>query len=156
MKLRFMAWCDDSMLRTGHQLEDHERRCQRQDQGAEPGGRVGQPRRGEAGSTVSRIRLSRALNARVIVTTFSHEKLPLSTSQPWVTIIPRRPPERGLGREQQERHDQLRDVVGGHLHPVQRRRQAVEPPAERVRHRLGLVVVVEAGQAAASTGRLAA
>lgn len=54
----------------------------------------------------------------------------------------------GLRREQQDGHDELGEVVGGHLDPVQRLRQMVEEPAQRAWHRLGLVVVVEAGQLA--------
>ena len=53
-----------------------------------------------------------------------------------------------LGEEQQERHDELGDVVGEHLRAVQRARQVVEEPARRARERLGLVVVLEAGEVA--------
>ena len=49
-----------------------------------------------------------------------------------------------LRREEPEGHDELRDVVGQHLHLVQRRGQVMEPPAQRVGHRLGLVVVPQA------------
>ena len=53
-----------------------------------------------------------------------------------------------LRREEQDRRDQLREVAADDLDPVERLRQAVEVPRERVRHRLRLVVVVEAGEIA--------
>lgn len=60
--------------------------------------------------------------------------------------------QRGGGRrdrlrgEQQDGDDELGDVVGGHLGPVERLGEMVEEPAQRARHRLCLMVVVQAGQ----------
>ena len=54
----------------------------------------------------------------------------------------------GLREEQAERQDQLGDEVPDDLDPVDRARQVVEEPRQRVRHRLGLVMPVHAGQAA--------
>ncbi len=60
--------------------------------------------------------------------------------------------QRGGGRgdrlrgEQQNGDDQLGDVVGGHLGPVEGLGQVVEEAAQRARHRLGLMVVVQARQ----------
>ena len=51
-----------------------------------------------------------------------------------------------LRREQQERHDELGNVVGGDLDAVEGHGKVVEPPAQRPRHRLRLVVVFEASQ----------
>ena len=51
-----------------------------------------------------------------------------------------------LRREQEERHDELREVVCEDLDLVRAPGEVVEEPAQRVRHRLGLVVVVEARQ----------
>jgi hypothetical protein len=51
-----------------------------------------------------------------------------------------------LRREQEERDDELEDVVAEHLEAMQGSRQVVEVPAQRVGHRLGLVVVVGAGE----------
>ena len=53
-----------------------------------------------------------------------------------------------LRREQAERHHQLGDVIAQHFQPVDRLRQMVEVPAQRVGHGLGLVVVVQARQIA--------
>ena len=51
-----------------------------------------------------------------------------------------------LRQEQAERHDQFDDVVDQDASRVNAVRHPVEVPAERVRHRLRLVVVVETGQ----------
>src|SRR5205085_12622928 len=53
-----------------------------------------------------------------------------------------------LRKEEQDRHGQLREVASQYLDAVQRLGEMVEVPRERVRHRLRLVVVVEAGQIA--------
>jgi hypothetical protein len=55
-------------------------------------------------------------------------------------------PGHRLGGEQAERHQQLGGVVGQRLGPVQGPRQVVEEPAQGAGQRLGLVVVVEAGE----------
>ena len=54
----------------------------------------------------------------------------------------------GLRCEQEERHHQLREEVAQDLDPMQGFGQVMKKPAERIGHRLGLVVVVEAGQVA--------
>ena len=51
-----------------------------------------------------------------------------------------------LREGQANRRDQLRKVVAQHLDVVQPFGQIVEEPAQGIRHRLGLVVVVKAGQ----------
>ena len=73
----------------------------------------------------------------------SHAKLPVTTSQSCVriTIAAAADADR-LRHEEQERHDELREVVAEHLAAVEPPRQQVRLPAERVRHRLRLVVVV--------------
>ena len=92
---------------------------------------------------------SRADAARTMVSQFSQAKLPERTSHSWVTIIRQAAPvATGCGCEQQEGHGELGDVVGRHLHPVRGPRQMVEEPAQRARHRLCLVVEVQAGELA--------
>ncbi len=52
------------------------------------------------------------------------------------------------GREIEERHDELDDVVERDARAMDRRGHPVEVPAQRVRHRLSFEVVVEAGEIA--------
>ena len=54
----------------------------------------------------------------------------------------------GLRCEEKEGHDELGEEVAQDLDAMERPRQVMEEPAERVGHRLGLVVVVEARQLA--------
>ena len=70
----------------------------------------------------------------------------MTTSQSWVriTIAAAAMLATGSRHEQQERHDELREVVAEHLAAVEPAGQQVRLPAERVRHRLRLVVVVSA------------
>ena len=62
----------------------------------------------------------------------------------------------GLRSEQREGHDELGEMVARHLHPMQRLGQVMEEPAQRPRHRLRLVVVVQAGEIAPARDRRAA
>src|SRR5205823_13622408 len=58
--------------------------------------------------------------------------------------------ERGdrLRREEEDRRDELRKVIAEHLKAVERFRQVMEIPRERVGHGLRLVVVVQAREVA--------
>ena len=81
-----------------------------------------------------------------MVTRFSQEKLPLASSHAWVTTMASAAtPATGWGRTAR-----TAPPAGWRgwpaLGPVQRPRQVVEEPAEGARQRLGLVVVVEAGE----------
>ena len=51
-----------------------------------------------------------------------------------------------LGKGETDGRDQLREVVAQYLDVMEAPRQVVEEPAERIGHRLGLVMVVEAGE----------
>src|SRR6185503_9411036 len=51
-----------------------------------------------------------------------------------------------LGEEQPERQDELGYEVADRLEPMDPPREVVEEPAEGVRHRLGLVVELHAGE----------
>ena len=53
-----------------------------------------------------------------------------------------------LRGEEREGHDKLGEMVARHLHTMERLGQVMEEPAQRPRHRLCLVVVVQAGQIA--------
>ena len=53
-----------------------------------------------------------------------------------------------LRGEQSERDDELREMVADDFHPMQGLGEVMEEPAQRPRHRLSLVVVVQAGQIA--------
>ena len=92
---------------------------------------------------------STADRARVMVTQFSQAKLP-GQHQPQLggDHQPGGGARHRLRGEQQHRDEELGDMVGRHLDPVERLRQPVEEPAQRARHRLGLVVEVQTGQPA--------
>ena len=54
----------------------------------------------------------------------------------------------GLGKGEAQRRHQLREMIAQDLNPVQGPGQVVKEPAQRIRHRLRLVVVIEAAQIA--------
>ncbi len=107
-------------------------------------GRAGR-RRGQGSPPDSEV--STTEHAMTMVSQLSQAKLPDATSHSWVTMMTAAATlAAGCGAKQHQRHDELRDVVAGHLDPVQRVGQMMEEPAQRPGHRLGLVVVAQAGE----------
>ena len=88
-------------------------------------------------------------NASTIVSQFSHDRLPLDDQHELKHDRDQAgdPGER-LRQEVAERHDQFDEVIERDAAVQDRPRQPVKVPAERVRHRLRLEVVVEARQIA--------
>src|SRR5437588_398069 len=86
LKLTFIAWREEIMLRTGHQLRTAITTVSSTTTASyQAGGPL------IAGADAGMMRwsqeLSKAEIARVIVSTLSQEKLPLSTSHSWVTTM---------------------------------------------------------------------
>ena len=52
----------------------------------------------------------------------------------------------GLGKGEAQRRHQLREMIAQDLNPVQGPGQVVKEPAQRIRHRLGFEMIIQAGQ----------
>ena len=85
----------------------------------------------------------------MIVTALSHEKLPLTISHSWVTMMTAAAmPATGWGVNSRNGTTSWATWLAATSTRWSGTREVVEPPAQRAGHRLGLVVVLEAGQVA--------
>ena len=147
-KLLFMRCRRDTRLRAGSPAANGDQRREGDDNAANQYGCGAGVLGGESPVTAARRRRRR--------TEREHDRQPVQPGE----VPGRDQPQLGrdddacrdggdrLRSEQSERHDELGEVITRDLDSVQRLGQPVEEPAQRTRHRLRLVVVVQTRQIA--------